>query len=122
MPERERGFVVVRPSVVRRRQLHHARDDADNPREAENSFAVSPLRRQSRTCRRHSSRVRFAIPQGVPPIRDQTANGRDGTGTRARLEVVRAAPSVVDLEVRRLEKEARARLDSGRIVPVGTPL
>lgn len=39
-------------------------------REAANSLAVSPLRRQSRTCRRHSSRVRFAIPQGIQPIRD----------------------------------------------------
>ena len=58
-------------------------------------------------------RLVMALASGTDSPTITTAiGGREKrlTEVRARLEVIAVAPSVLDLEVRRLEKEARARL------------
>jgi site-specific DNA recombinase len=89
---------------VRRRLAEHAKKP---------STEAAELEAEARRLRAEIDRLVSALAAGTEsPTVANAINQRETrlSQVRGRLDVLSAAPSVLDLEVRRLEKEARARL------------
>jgi site-specific DNA recombinase len=101
---------IVAAVLVEVRQRLAARTEAPNAERDE-------LEAEAKRLRAEIDRLVMALASGAEsPTIASAVNDREKrlSDVRARLEVLQVAPAVLDLEVRRLEREARTRLSDLR--------